>query len=403
MRGHKLSTVSVAVLNLKHSLTRTVGLVLLMAALSGVFFLGNVFLNGLQKGMDNLKDRMGADIMVVPVENDTDMEAILLKGEPSCFYFSKNLYAKIGDIGGIKQYTSQFFLTSLDAECCDTRVQLIGFDPETDFCVTPWISEVYKEKLEDGAVIIGSDVNADESGTIKLFDTHFKVAAKLDATGTGLDKAVYGTDETIKFMYEAAYKKGQRFLDEADPDSYISSILIKVDDEADQKTVVKNLRKALGGVKVAESQSMIKNTAESIKRISGLMYLFEGLFFIVTIITVYLVFYITLNERKKEIAILRTIGVTGKKLTAILQTEAALVAVIGAFAGILAVLVFVFPFHVFIIDRIAMPYILPTVFRSIVTAVLTLALSAAVSCISSFLTIRKICRTDVYATMREGE
>ena len=78
-------------------------------------------------------------------------------------------------------------------------------------------------------------------------------------------------------------------------------------------------------------------------------------------------------------------------------------AIIGALAGIVFVLVFVFPFHVFIIDRIAMPYILPTVLKTVVTAVLTLVLAVAVSCISSFATVYKICGTDVYATMREGE
>ena len=51
MRGHKLNTVSVAVLNLKHSLTRSVGLVSLMAALSFVFFLGTLFSGGLKSGL----------------------------------------------------------------------------------------------------------------------------------------------------------------------------------------------------------------------------------------------------------------------------------------------------------------------------------------------------------------
>ena len=403
MRGHKLNTVSVAVLNLKHSLTRSVGLVSLMAALSFVFFLGTLFSGGLKSGLINLKDRMGADIMVVPVENDADMEAVLLKGEPSCFYFARSVYEKTKQIEGVKECTFQFFLTSLDAECCDTRVQLIGFDPATDFCIAPWITKAYDESLENGAVIIGSDISIDDEASIKLFDTRYKVAARLDATGTGLDKAVFGTIDTVKGMYARAYEKGQRFLDEADPDNFISTILIKTEEGKDPGEVVKNIRKALGGVKVVESQSMIRNTADNMKRIGVLLYIFEFLFVLTLTVTVYLVFYITLNERKKEMAILRVIGVTKKNLVGILQTEALILAVLGALGGIAAVIVFVFPFRIFLIDRLGMPYLIPGLLKSAVSGLGCVLLTILVSCLSSFLTVIKIGKNDVYATMREGE
>ena len=127
------------------------------------------------------------------------------------------------------------------------------------------------------------------------------MAARLDATGTGLDKAVFGTIDTVKGMYARAYEKGQRFLDEADPDNFISTILIKNEEGRDPGEVVKAIRKALGGVKVVESQSMIRNTADNMKRIGVLLYIFGFLFVLTLTVTVYLVFYITLNERKKEI------------------------------------------------------------------------------------------------------
>ncbi|MBO5985463.1 MAG: hypothetical protein J6Q02_01535, partial [Lachnospiraceae bacterium] len=85
MKHFKNYVLRIAILNLKHSLTRTVGLVFFTAILSLVLFGGSILMISLQKGLRTMKDRMGADVMIVPLENTNDMEAILLKGEPSCF------------------------------------------------------------------------------------------------------------------------------------------------------------------------------------------------------------------------------------------------------------------------------------------------------------------------------
>ena len=274
MKRFKNYMFRIAILNLRHSLTRTVGLVFLTAILSFVLFGGSILMISLQNGLRTMKDRMGADIMIVPLENTGDMEAILLKGEPSCFYFKKTLEAKVRDLDGVEFCSSQFFLTSLDAECCDARVQLIGFDPATDFSIQPWIEKVFDKKLEDGAVIIGNDIRVENGKKIKLFGVEYEVAAKLDATGTGLDQAVYATTDTIKSMHAAAYEKGQRFLEQADPDDYISAILIRAKEDTDIKKLIKNIRKELGAVQVVESQSMIRGTADQIKQMATFLAVF---------------------------------------------------------------------------------------------------------------------------------
>lgn len=403
MKNRKLYTIQIALLNVKHSLTRTVGLVLLTAALSFVFFGGAILTFSLQNGLQNMKDRLGADIMIVPVENNADMEAILLKGEPSCFYFKKSLEQKVEILEGVELCTSQFFLTSLDAECCDTRVQLIGFDPETDFSVQPWISKVYDQELEGGAVIIGNDIHVESGERLKLFDTEYEIAAQLDATGTGLDQAVYATMDTIKLMYRAAYAKGQRFLDEADPDNSISTILIRVRDGYDSKTLIKNIRRELGGVQVVESQSMISGTAENMEHVAFFLYLFAGLFLLIAVIMLCLAFMVTANERKKEFAILRALGATRKKLAAIILWEAAYIGIAGGALGVVAAAAVVFPFHIYIGDRLGMPYLLPGSGTIAGAVLFTLAVSFLIGPLSAALSAVKISHAETYLTMREGD
>lgn len=403
MKTNFSEVVHIAILNIRNNLTRTVGLTFLVAILSFVLFGGAVLSLSMQNGLQNMKDRLGADIMVVPLENDADMEAILLKGEPSCFYLSKSVENKIAELEGVSLCTSQFFLSSLEAACCDTQVQLIGFDPDTDFSVQPWIERVYAGELEEGAVIIGSDISTDLNEKIKLFNTEYEVSARLDKTGTGLDQAVFATMDTIKLMYADAYEGGQRFLEEADPQQSVSSVLIRVADGYDTKTLVRNIRKELGGVQVVESRNMITGTAENLKNFDLFLYIVIGLIFTVAVLTLLLVFSVTANERKKEFAILRTIGATGKTLSAIVRIEAFLISTAGGVIGAIVAALFVFPFHVYIGDRLGMPYILPSIHKILLVLLVDLVVALLIGPLSASLAATKISKAETYITMREGD
>ena len=397
------STFGIALINVRNNIKRSVWLIFLIGILSFVLFGGTILIQSLGNGLSNMKERLGADIMIVPVENEADFEAVLLKGEPSCFYFSKSLEEKVSGLEGITNCTSQFYLTSLDAECCDTRVQIIGFDPDKDFSVKPWISKVYSGQLQEGAVVIGNDIHLENSDRIKLFGTEYQVAAQLDATGTGLDQAVYGSLDTIRKMYEDALSKGQRFLDDADPDKSISTILIKTAEETDRAKLIRNIRKELGGVKIIESQSMISGTAANMKQIALLLYVFAGLFLITSVGVLVIVFSIIAGERKKEFAILRTMGATRNKLAGIILSESVIISVLGGIAGIITASLIVFPFQVYIGDKLGMPYLLPSAGIVFVIFVVVLIISFLIGPLTSASSAVKISRAETYVTMREGE
>lgn len=403
MNKHLSSTFGIAYINVRNNLKRSILLIFMTGILSFVLFGGTILIQSLGNGLGYMKERLGADIMIVPVENEVDFEAVLLKGEPSCFYFGKNLEQKVAGLEGVANCTSQFYLTSLNAECCDTRVQIIGFDPETDFSVKPWISEVYDGQLQEGAVVIGNDIHLENSDSIKLFGTEYKVAAKLDATGTGLDQAVYANTGTIRKMYDDALSKGQRFLEEADPEKSISTILIKTKEGTDRAGLIRNIRRELGGVKIIESQSMISGTAANMKEIAILLYVFAGLFLLTTIGVLVVVFSIIAGERKKEFAILRSIGATKQKLARIILSESMIISALGGIFGIVAASLVVFLFQVYIGDKLGMPYLLPApVVLFLIFAAVLLA-SFLIGPLTAASSAVKISRAETYITMREGE
>lgn len=403
MKQKGLSASYLAWLNIQRKSARSAGLIILVVMLSFVLFGGTILSVSLEKGLKSMKDRFGADLIVVPLEYDKGMEAILLKGEPSCFYFKKLVGEKIAEVMGVSQVTTQFFLTSLSAECCDMPVQLIGFDPETDFTVQPWIAQVYDGRISNGAVIIGNDINVEDEATIKFYDEDYKIAARLEKTGTGLDQAVFTNLDTMKKLFEGAKRSGLNFLGEVDPQYSISSVLIKAEDGYDRKTLIKDIREELGGVQIVETQSMITGIANNIESYSMVIGIFAALFFILTLAVLFLVFSITANERKKEFAVLRTLGATRGRLTGTLLLEALYISTAGSIIGILVAAGIVFPFHVYIDDRLGLPYLQPEVKTIVIVLAVTFLVASGIGPFASVYSAVKISRAETYLTMREGE
>lgn len=129
--------------NLKRKSGRSAALIVVVMLLSLSMLGGLLVVDSLQQGLDSLETRLGADIIVVPDEakSKKDLESILLDGVPGYFYMDKAYYDKIAAREGIGRISAQYYLASTKAGCCTVPVQIIGFDPETDFTVTPWIQK----------------------------------------------------------------------------------------------------------------------------------------------------------------------------------------------------------------------------------------------------------------------
>ena len=172
---------------------RTAILIFLTAILSLMIFGGTLMITSLKTGLHSLESRLGADIMVVPYEAATksNLETIVLQGATGYFYMDEAKYQKIASTEGIGQISAQFFLASASSGCCSLSVQIIGFDPDTDFTITPWIKKSYGQTLQKYDIIVGNDLNAFVGDTLIFYGVECRVAAKLDKTGTSFETAVF--------------------------------------------------------------------------------------------------------------------------------------------------------------------------------------------------------------------
>ena len=187
---------------------RTVGLITVVAILSFSLVAGSLLVLSLENGADNVEERLGADIMLVPRGSGYEAEAVLIKGEPTAFYMDRSVVDGLDGIKGISEVATQFYLATVsDSDCCDFPVQVIAFDPDSDFTVMPWIEESKSGGIGPGELVVGSNIDITEGGKVKIFGAEYQVAAKLSRSGTGLDTSLYMTQETMKVIAKDASQR----------------------------------------------------------------------------------------------------------------------------------------------------------------------------------------------------
>ncbi len=389
--------------NLVKKPLRTTALLFIVAFLVFSMFGGAVVVTSLQNGMNSLEARLGADVIVVPnsAKSKTNLESILLQGTPGYFYMDKSYTDKIAEIDGVEKVSAQYFLASAKSGCCSMAVQIIGFDPETDFTIKPWIQSKYNDELGLCDVVVGSDINSIVGGKIKLYDTECNVVAKLENTGTALDTAIYTNADTVRTLITAAGKQGINVLSDNSPNSVISSVYVKVMDGYDPQAVTDDINLHVRKVQAVRTKNMLTGISDSLSAISGTVTVLIIVVWIMSIIIMLIAFSMLINERKKEFAVLRVIGTSRKMLAEIIISESAVIGILGGIIGIAAASIVVFPFSSLIEENLGLPFLLPSAAQILVYIAAALSVALIAAPLSSAYSAFKLSRVDTGLILRE--
>lgn len=382
---------------------RTIGLTLILVILTMSLFGGSIFIKSLNNGLDSLNERLGADIIVLPkdAESEVDLQNLLLQGTPGYFYMDKSILNDLESIEGVDRISTQYFLVSANADCCSVKVQIIGFDEETDFTIKPWLHESYQGVLKDNEIIVGSMLSTKVGHTLRLYGKEFLVVGKLEKTGTGLDTAVYTTGDTVKTLIEAAEDKGISILSKQSPDDVISSVYIDVKDGYDIDTIVSDINLNNSEVKAVRARTMMTSTSDRLSVISSAISFFVKIIWVFAAIILIAAFYIITGERKKEFAALRVIGVSRKKLGVLVMSEAIIIGIIGSVFGIIITGAFMYSFSVLIGSRLDLPYLLPGVIATTYYILVTFISVVLLGTISGLISAYKAVSVDTARILRE--
>ena len=394
---------SLPIKNLVRKPARSLALIFISAFLALSAFGGTVMVMSLSNGINSLSARLGADIIVTPyaATSQVSYDSVIIQGKPGQFYMDSKYYEEIKtEIEGIDKITAQFYLASAKASCCSSRLQIIGFDPATDFSIQPWVEKSYSDKLGLYDAVVGSDVTPNTDMTVEIYGKTLHVQAVLDKTGTELDSALYVDIDTMKELIRAHNEKNPNQEKTIDPDNVVSSVLIKVADGYDIDEVAGDINLHVRQVKAIRTQNMISGVSESLSGVSAAVSVLMVVVWILSAVILSIVFTMNINERKKEFAVLRVLGASRVKLAGLVFREAALYGFLGSLLGAGLTVLITALFTPAIENMIGLPFLLPPVPVMLIAGALTVVLTVAAGAVTAASSAVKISKIDTGLILR---
>lgn len=301
-----------------------------VAALFTSLWLGQGLERGLKQGMEKL----GADIVVLPKQVEAKPEQMLFTGLPLNIYMDKERYEDILAIPGVKQATPQFFTRTAAAMCCGlvSAGRVVGIEPDTDFVLSPWMKDKLDQPLEKDAIIVGSNINEVVGEPVLIRGQMFDIVAQLKPTGTGMDDSAFIQMSTARRLAAESPDLKHLWTDKK-PDQLLSAILVRVKNPGQVIPVSQSIAK-LPDINPVPASQVVQETRQRMNTVTTLLYALTGVLWLVSLVSLLGRFASLVVERKTEIGILRALGAKRWKVFRLILWEAVCLALISSLAGL---------------------------------------------------------------------
>ena len=430
-QGILLSPLYVSSANLKRRRFRTIALVASLTIVIGAFFSDILLTRSIETTLEIGAGRLGADLMIVPEGERKAAEAVLLSGGPTMFYMKKDILNELRDFPEIEKASPQLYVQPFSYKvCCIVEsVLIIAYDPETDFTVAPWIRYSLRNDQGPYDLVVGKLVKFYPGQKIELFGRKLNVVASLEPTGLGyFDNSVFiPLEGARKLLRELKHREEvrriptrQQILDKSfshlfptdkekrvsiesiDPEGY-SAIFVKARNNVSVKELAEKISKRFKGITVIN----VKESTISVKRhLSSLLRAFLlPILVLLTMGTVVLgvVFSMSVNERQREIGLLRAMGAKRHDIFQIIITESLILAGFGGIFGILFGGSLIVLFKNKIMAALDLLYIWPSPKVIFTVLTITIFISLLVGILSGFYPALRAGRLEPYYAIRAGE
>ena len=393
-----------ALKNLKSRPGKSITIILLVACLSMTLCAGGLVSSSLSNGLRSLENRLGADVIVMPSKAalKVDLDTLFLQGTIGPYYMNQKALNRIAGVDGIDRMTTQIFLSSMRASCCSVPIQVIGFDPETDFTVQPWLQQSGQKSLRTGDLLVGAKVSANVGETIKLYNISCPVAGRLAATGTGLDTAVYCTMDTIRMLMEAAGSLGGYSYISGDPAETVSAVYIKADEGVDPQTIADSINVHNWKVTAVRTRSMVTDVADSLSGVSRTITVLMAVVMILVWVILLATFVVFAADRRREFATLRVAGMSRRSLSRLVFLETLVLSAAGALIGVGLSVILVSSFSGLLAGALNLPFLMPSAGSILGWAAAALLICAAAGPLASSLSAARLSRIDTGLILREA-
>lgn len=399
----RLNITSLAVKNLRRKIIRSLLLFLSVTVVTGALFSATIFISSMQNALKIGTYRLGADVLVVPEKYATDARSALLAGEPTSFYMNRDILDKVQKVEGVKKASPQLFIKPTSFTCCyNVNAFLVAFDPVSDFTITPWLEKNLKKQLSGNEVITGRGMPIIAGDQISFFGTLFHVVGTMEPTGIKFfDQSIFMTmDAAYKMAEDSKTKSMQPIILNKDE---ISTVLVRIEDGITPDRVAIRIEHDVDGVKAIASDEVISTVRKQLMGLlKGILFI-SALLWILSLLMMGFVFYMIVNERQRELGLLRSMGAKKKHVFRLIITEAVIISGLGGIAGLISGSALLMIFKDAILQHMKLPYLLPHTAFLVELVVGAVIFSLLTGILSSLFPAMLASNMEPYEAIRKGE
>lgn len=304
------------------------------ALVAAAVFAMVMVLRGAEAGLRASLSRLGADFIIIPFGGLTsreDMKTFRIMTPAITNWMPKETLEKIAAVQGVASVSPQLYMFTEEGGEYAERVNLVAFDPDSDFTINPWLTTPWEGKLALGEVIAGSALQIPASGEILLHGYPLKVVTHLERTENLADFTLFISYETAQDLIQrTGYDLGYapRFIP-----TRASAVMVRVDNRSRVRDVYLRMLEEVERVRPLSSTDLFQTEREQLVGLLRSALSFLGLIILLSVAFVFLVYTIAVNERSREIGVLRALGFPRLSVVLTLVYEGALLAGFGGLAG----------------------------------------------------------------------
>lgn len=332
--SNALSLRRVPLMTIRAHPIRSLIIAVLALAQAACVFGGLILVGAMRAELTLAERRLGADLVVYPTTclNQVEKKRLLMLGTPVGCHQPRSALARMSSNEDIAAVSYQLYVseTLVDGS---TR-WIVGFEPETDFALSPWIAEGEGVSLPRGSVLVGSAVPGADGQSLSVFGRERPIGAHLLTTGSELDDALFVSMDTLSDMMADARAAGEDIDASLDPRTDYSAALVRASDSDAIESVTNWINLYVRKVSAVRATEALVGAASGIRAHRGVAIGVLGATWLVLLGALVIVQVSLMNERMQELAVWRSIGASRSIMSRVMLSESALLHVAGALAGV---------------------------------------------------------------------
>lgn len=288
------------------------------------------------QGLALSRERLGADAILMPKYSNAKGDDLLFTAMPENIYMPIEVVEQAKSLKGVAAMSPQFYCQTLALGCCDPgeEARIIGYDPETDFILKPYLDEEHQNGINEEQIIIGHGYEDEDliGMNYMILGRIFKVVAALQPTGTGMDSTFFMDWRTAQDMCLESEVLRQDWT-KRDPHDYISVIMIKFAEGVDPEAFVRQVEESGMEAKCLLTGETISSLQSQLEVTMQVMFALWAASLLIAVLSLVGRFNALAKERKKEIGLLRAIGLKKGQVFGLIIGETCTMALMGGVLG----------------------------------------------------------------------